>query len=407
MRLLLLLALAPSVLADDSVPRARLGSIDGGASVIVVNGKERREAKGGDALKRGDRIETGEKITATVLSPEGSVLVVGRKTEVEVQSAPEAVSAVELRSGTLRGIAGKVPKYEKGTQPKKFRILIRSRAAVMGVRGTDFVMAADAAAGQAQVNTLEGVVEVAKDEATLVTQGGTPVPGGQMVSATPGGGLSAPAPFDRAQFAEQMRASQPTLEVPAFEPKAPGGSEPAPEPSPTPPPVEETKKKDDDGERSRTSLMSFQGYYVSNELVEGHSSSGSLIEGKARGPGLSWNPTIALLGQWLAVRGHFGLYKFSTDALGSVTTTAVNLGGLVSFRILGHFLFELGPMSERWEGYSYQGAAVVLGWEFGGTGLLGLIDRVFVSGGGGDAKEPGRSPFGSYKGGRFGLGVRF
>src|SRR5690606_10315654 len=77
---------------------------------------------------------------------------------------------------------------------------------------TDFVMDLEQKAQKANVHTLEGVVEVAKDEPTLLAGKGTLVTENQMVTADQEGIRSARS-FDRGRFERMMRRQQPAFVV--------------------------------------------------------------------------------------------------------------------------------------------------------------------------------------------------
>ena len=65
--------------------------------------------------------------------------------------------------------------------------MIRTQSVVMGVRGTIFEMAFEAATKGVRVETLQGTVEVAKNQTALLTSGGLEIPAGSFITATPAG----------------------------------------------------------------------------------------------------------------------------------------------------------------------------------------------------------------------------
>ncbi len=366
--LLVLFLLAVRSFAADTDLETRLGSIDGAEMVTIESAEGKREAKRGEVLKSGDRIVTDEKTTTTVLNPDGSVLIVGRNSQLEIQTAKEAPQAVGVKGGTIRGIIGKLSKLKEKKPEHKFRLLIRTRAAVMGVRGTDFVLTADATAELTQLHTLEGAVEVAKTETVLVEKGGTLVDGGKTVQAT-AEAISEPKVFDQAELSAELSKSQPQLEVPAAQPAPEKEPEPEPSPSPSPEPAAEVNADEEPAHR-RSAFWSFQvgiRKYEPGELPA------------TQGPNFSWNPTLTLLGEWFGIRGHFGFFTFGgTDGF-EQGVKGPEFGGFASFRVLGHFLVEGGPMMQSWDIGDIGGFALGLGWEFHNR-LFGLIDRVYLQG---------------------------
>ena len=90
------------------------------------------------------------------------------------------------------------------------KFLVRTKAAVMGVRGTDFAVNTDADGAAAEVHTLEGQVDVAKDDKSLFSGKGMAVKADQFVKANRGA-ISVPKAFDRAGFLNALKGRQPDL----------------------------------------------------------------------------------------------------------------------------------------------------------------------------------------------------
>lgn len=193
----------------------RIGSIDGATSVQVKKGTSTRRAKSGDTVEAGETVTTDSKTTATVRSPDGTVLVLGHNSALTIDKDPNALRAATVESGMVRAIVSKANKQSAGSE--KFRYFLKTSSATMGVRGTDFVVACDQSSSTMDLHTLEGLVEVAKDVPTMISQGGVKVAGGQEVTADPKG-ISEAKEFDQRLFAEQLSRSQPGLAIPV--PKA-------------------------------------------------------------------------------------------------------------------------------------------------------------------------------------------
>lgn len=372
--LLLMSILALVAYAADPEPapetanlETKIGSIDGAKDVTVESAAGKRQAEKGEVLAPGDQVVTDKKTTISILSPEGSVLVVGRESKVEVQSSKEAPQAIAVHEGTIRGIVGKLSKL-KTQKNYKLRMLIRTKSAVMGVRGTDFVISTDATAATTDLHTLEGTVEVAKTEPVLLEKGGTMVEGGSAIQATPEK-ISAPEVFDQAKYSAELAKTQPQLEVPAAQPK-PAEPEPAPSPetSPSPEPLPTPAPEADSAPRS--ALLSFQGGMLN--LKPGDFD-------PVAGFGASWNPTLTILGEWLGIRGHAGFFSAGKTGEFPDGMRGFELGGALSFRLFGHLLFEPGVMQTRWMRFdeSNGGATLLVGWEIHKR-LLGFIDRIFA-----------------------------
>src|SRR5687768_3306438 len=129
-----LIACAHAVAADRPIIQA----IEGDKVVVVKTASGNRVGEKGTAVDVGDRVKTGPRATATILFPDGSKLIIGKGTEVEVQQTQDGMQWNQLHAGTVRGIVKKPKALEGSPGSGMPRFGIRSRAAVMGVRGTDF-----------------------------------------------------------------------------------------------------------------------------------------------------------------------------------------------------------------------------------------------------------------------------
>jgi hypothetical protein len=126
LRLLLLL----TVLASGSTAKAAPFE----ATLIHLKGKAIRAEKERIPLAEGDRIAPGERVrvlegVALLKTSDGSVLKLLPKTEIEIGD-PESPGA-RLHTGA---VFTRVPQGKSG----RIKFRIRTRAAVMGVRGTEF-----------------------------------------------------------------------------------------------------------------------------------------------------------------------------------------------------------------------------------------------------------------------------
>ena len=339
-----------------------IGSIDGASVVQVTRASGQHELKTGDPVAPGDKIITDDKTTMTIHCADGTVLVVGRKSNLGIEESENAQRTARIDAGTVRAIVSKI-NAEKITDKKKFRFFIKTRSATLGVRGTDFVVSADPVTETSELHTLEGTVEVAKDETTIVTTGGEKVIGGQSVTATPQE-ITPPAVFDQVRFSEQMKQTQPALAVPATQPTPAPSASPSPEPSPSPSPEVEV-----DLEPSRSSLRSIDFSY---RHIDSSNSSG------LSGGQIDWTPMLQIISHWLALRGTVGFfYDTSGGLFPSVTGEVFKIQ--LSLRLLGHLLLEFGPIVEQWNTLGTTGGpSVTVGWEFT-RGRFGPLDRVFFS----------------------------
>ena len=134
----------------------------GPAWVTPESGKPKK-ARVGLKLYEKDTIETGKEGKVKVLFKDKNVLNVTPETKTKISShqfkgAPDDKTMIDLIYGKIRS---KVQKRYKGSKNNYYRV--RTKAAVAGVRGTDFVVSYfDGASIETQVDTLEGNVALAK-----------------------------------------------------------------------------------------------------------------------------------------------------------------------------------------------------------------------------------------------------
>lgn len=375
-----------SVRADPQVSAApaamgygKISSIDGSKTVQVKRGDKTREVARGGELTPGDQIVTQKNETVAVSCPDGTVLIVGGSGELKVTESKDAQRSTEVVKGTIRAIVSKVSK-EQQTKPKKFRFIIKTSVATLGVRGTDFIVSANADTSVSEFHTLEGTVEIAKDEQTLVTTGGEKVVGGEEVKATPEK-VEPPKVFDRAVYAEQMKVEQPGLQVPATEPKREVEPSPTPIPTATPSPeaspiAEHKAEKEIDTEPSRSSLKTFDFSAWQANLDDNV---------KLKGIQINWDPTLEIFSHWLALRGQLGIGRFGAHEYMEKPATTLTAGVALSLRLFGRILIEFGPKVESWMGYgSFTSPQLTVGVNFKPHEVW-ILDRIFLSpSGGGD-----------------------
>lgn len=115
-------------------------------------------AKLGDTIGNGHFLRTEPNARAQVTYPNGDQITVAPGTMYEVKWAKDTARAdqakvqMNLLWGKMRGVVAK-----GGPRSK---LMIRTRSATMGVRGTDFFIAAEGKSGETEITTLRGEVEV-------------------------------------------------------------------------------------------------------------------------------------------------------------------------------------------------------------------------------------------------------
>ena len=136
--------LVPSAWAQAPEPAAsaRAGTFKQVQGTVSLAGQSGRPAPG-DALREGDRLQTGRQSTVTVVLQDGTLLAVGPNSEMDLSqfqfntTTQDGSALVNLLRGSVRVITGLMTK----TQPERFQV--RTPTAVVGVRGTDFIVEAN------------------------------------------------------------------------------------------------------------------------------------------------------------------------------------------------------------------------------------------------------------------------
>jgi hypothetical protein len=298
--------------------------IEGDKIVVVKTPEGNRVAGRGTAIRFGDRVRTGPRASAKIRYPDGSKLLIGRATEMEVVEGRGGVQTNQVNAGEIRGIIKK-PK-DPTAQAGRPRFVVRSRAAVMGVRGTDFVFSLDPAAAKSQVHTLDGVVDVAKTEDLLFEGKGVSVTKDQTVSADQTR-IEAPRAFDRAEYMKALEASQPeAVTLVRNDPDAVSRELNLP-PEPEGPPV------------GRYRFLNFQvaAMYVRQK------SGGEVFTNY-----VSFNPTLNLFWRF-ALRLHIGAFPLtSRTRTESKKFLGLEGGFLLATHLLYPIIVEVGPGAQTW-----------------------------------------------------------
>ncbi|MCR6629885.1 MAG: FecR domain-containing protein [Magnetospirillum sp.] len=130
---------APAVAEDNLIGQAK--NVAG--AVFVERAGSRLPLKAGDRLALTDTVITGNDGSAGITFADNSMMSLGPDTVLALErfqfnsTTNEGVFASRLRSGTLAVKSGKI------VQQTPEAMTIRTPAAVLGVRGTEFVVRAD------------------------------------------------------------------------------------------------------------------------------------------------------------------------------------------------------------------------------------------------------------------------
>jgi hypothetical protein len=134
---------APALLEVVTRQAGFVKTLKGSVRLQEAAGAAARPAQAGDALLPGGRITTGPDSSASVVLRDGSTLVVGPSSQMELQAfsfdatTHEGNLLAALFKGSLRMVTGLLGK----AHPEA--VHIETRFAFVGVRGTDFIVQAD------------------------------------------------------------------------------------------------------------------------------------------------------------------------------------------------------------------------------------------------------------------------
>ena len=145
MKITSLLSLFAVFLATAALPaaaqevRAGTAKVVGG-TVTLQNAKGERPLQSGDALNAADRIVTGADGSASVVLRDGSVMVLGPQSRMELKSfafdstTHDGNMGVSLLRGTMRMVTGLIGKK----RPEA--VQVETPTSTVGILGTDFIL---------------------------------------------------------------------------------------------------------------------------------------------------------------------------------------------------------------------------------------------------------------------------
>ena len=174
---------------------------NGGTSKVVdANGK--LVSAPGAVLEPGSLIETGTRSAVQLKYPDGSKISVGSNSQIVTEKGEGGVQEVSFNFGRIHALITKQKSNE-------VHFKVKTRAATMGVRGTQFFIDA-APTGKAVTRVINGTVEVAKDNQALMAGKGQLVTQNEMVEVEDGK-ISSPKHFDAGAFLAKVKGEQADL----------------------------------------------------------------------------------------------------------------------------------------------------------------------------------------------------
>ncbi len=320
--------------------------VKGKAKIIGWNGYV-QNAEPGRVLEVGEIIETDETASALLTYPDGSRALLGPGTRFEVKAKVDGIETNELSKGSVRGIIRKLDK-----KAVRHHYLFKNRAAVMGVRGTDFVMSFDGVNSDTRV--LEGLVEVAGDEKVLAQGAGAALKGGEWLANASGAELPSTSvqTFDPSSFGRELDNKRMTPETYGLDPRNPFAGEPESE-------------FDNRIQETHYSRFRIGASYVFQRNTLGWDYTGQL----------SWNPQVRLMNR-LGLVGYLAGFPLRLgEPRRWVLCTRVGLGGRLS--LTRGIAAEAGVGHENWGQYTNSGpfyfAHLILGASARSAPIRGLV----------------------------------
>ncbi len=180
-----------------------LEAVSGSDGCKLIRAGKTEAADEGDELQTGDRVQVGAKAAVRILFGDGTHVTLSGGTDAEIARPLAGAAGLVLHKGNLSAHVAKppAPVAPKAGAPADLRFYIKTNAAVMGVRGTEFVVDHDDASGT-EVHTLHGLVEVAKDDDDLHQGRGQRLRALDRVRADKAG-LGKTGRFDKAAFGRE------------------------------------------------------------------------------------------------------------------------------------------------------------------------------------------------------------
>jgi len=160
----------------------------------------------GDEILAGTDLHLSKDQSVTVSTDTGMNVVADQGAKVKVSNDDDGVPLFEVALGEVRAFLS--PTEPKPAVPAP-RLRVTTPGAVVGVRGTDFVV--NSAQGGTDVHTLEGTVEVAGSREDLKAGRTTPLGQGEGVEGVHAGAPMVKKTFNRDEFMNRFNKRHPQL----------------------------------------------------------------------------------------------------------------------------------------------------------------------------------------------------
>jgi hypothetical protein len=329
-----------------------------GERVVTIRSADgvMRVGRIGTSIEFGDTLKTGPRTSVKVRYPDGSKLLIAPSTEMLIAQSSARSYEYDLARGRVRGL------IQKQSGSKK-QFYFKTKAAVMGVRGTDFVMEATQVTARAptEVHTLQGVVEVAENMELLKSGQGVPLGAGESIAADTRR-LGEVQAFDREAYLSQMKSRDATFFALSQNDKD----------------IDQVHSRTESEFKPWMRTVSLGGFQLFLTRAEVHLRG----EGKDRDfgylrPGLSWNPELSFQ-RWLKGRVHFGVIPLEFRPGTERETVVFELNFLASLTLMRHLILEAGAgWAGAWHQQTHPGLMVQanVGWR---GNFFDTFDRVYL-----------------------------
>lgn len=178
-----------------------------GNAKVKAPGSDSVKIKKGEWIKEGSIIKTAARSVVKLSFIDKSSMNIGPNSEMKVEKfAKDEAGVIEVLSGKIRS---QVSKNYMDMKKGKSKLFVKSKSAVMGIRGTDFIFSTNRNNGQSSAVLFEGSVVFNKNDGqrrgpaaleSLVDRGVRIKPGQFSVASRDMKRPTFPAKLDRRQF---------------------------------------------------------------------------------------------------------------------------------------------------------------------------------------------------------------
>ncbi|WP_017756670.1 fibronectin type III domain-containing protein [Calidifontibacillus oryziterrae] len=175
--LLLFSLLLPAFFHVDAARVAVIKEVQGEVYIKKGNGSREFKAKDGMSLSEGDSVRTVKKSSANIVYDDGSKTTVAPSSKLSISKLKDKNNGKQTK---VKVVSGKVWNSVKSLSNANDEYDVETPTAVMGVRGTHFLVTTDPITGEASVSVLDGMVGVSQNSDNGSSSSGTSSSTGQV-----------------------------------------------------------------------------------------------------------------------------------------------------------------------------------------------------------------------------------